>query len=792
MSRVRIVLAVTVLVLTLLPSAGVAAGQASAPDPTVGNPVYTNPVADEASENFADPSIIRGRDGYWYAYATADPRYAGDSYHLLKIVRSRDLDTWEYAGDVFTPETEPRYDGYGDAARRMYWAPDIEYFGGRYVLYYSYVVNVGTDQHWRAIGVATAPQPAGPWTDSGAYVTGPETWEPRPGVTAWRNVIDPDMVATPQGERYLYYGSVNGGIRVVKLSPDGLTAVGEATQVTPENRYEAADLVYRDGYYYLFASVIGGCCAGPASAYPVHVARSRDPRGPFVSRDGDSMLAQDGGGTPVQVPNGNRWVSVGHTSITTDLAGQQWLVSHGIDREHPYLQGTANDRHLVISRLDWIDGWPTANAGRGVLDGPLPAPRADGWIADGFESGDPGTAPGEQWAGGDGWEVGTEPAGGYLRSAAGDRTLLAAREVDGDVRINSAVRLSSTGSEGESEAGSAGFVLEQDGYRVRAVLDRSTASLVGEVWSGRRLLDRRRTALPPGFAYADWHQVDLRLRGRQLRAEVSDAGLGDSLAAVGLSLPAAAESARVGLVSSGAGAAFDDVTAAALFRPVTRKLPDPGAGEPAPALNEEFGTGIGSRWSWLRSPAATVEQGQLRFPVQRTDLVDRRPNPDDSASLLLADAPSGDWTLETKVTVPFGDTVPSGWPQAGVVVYGNDDEFVGLTYGARNRTRMVDFGTEVPWPTGVTYGSAQVGPTSDTMWLRLRHTVDRESGEHHYQAATSRDGRRWLWHGVRALPAGSEPRIGLAAYGIEGSEDMDTVVAAFDYVRFFRPGSGGG
>ncbi len=772
MARTRVVVTVTMLVLALLSSV-------SATATTGRDSVYTNPVADEASENFADPAIIRGRDGFWYAYATADPRFAGDSYHLLKIIRSRDLVAWEYVGDVFTPETEPRYDGYGDAARRLYWAPDIEYFGGRYVLYYSYVVNVGSDTHWRAIGVATAPHPAGPWTDSGAYVTGPETWEPRPGVTAWRNVIDPDIVATPEGERYLYYGSVLGGIRVVKLSPDGLTAVGERTQVTPENRYEAADLVYRDGSYYLFASVIGGCCAGPASAYPVHVARSADPRGPFLSRDGDSILAQDGGGTPVQVPNGNRWVSVGHTAIGTDLSGQQWLVSHGIDRHSPYLQGTANNRHLVISRLDWIDGWPTTNAGRGVLDGPLPAPDADPWIADSFES---GTEPGQQWADGEGWEIRTEPAGGHLQSTGGDPTLLARRHISGDARVRGSVRVG-----GNGDRGSAGFVVDRAGYRTRVVLDRPSESLVVELRRGDRLVDVRRAALPPGFLFADWHEVDVRLSGRRVTAEVSDAGLGDVLASVDLTLPRGNGSARVGVLADSAdpegGAAFDDVTVARLFRPLAHQVPDPGLGDPIPALDEEFDAGIGSRWRWLRAPAATVEDGQLRFPVQRADLVDRRPNPDDSASLLLADAPRGDWAMETKVTVPFGDTVPSGWPQAGVVVYGSDDDFVDLTYGARDRTRMVNFGTEVPWPTGVAYGSAQVGPTSDTMWLRLLHKVDPGTGEHRYQAGTSRDGRTWTWHGVRTLRAGSPPGIGLAAYGIEGD---DAVVAAFDYVRFFR------
>ena len=153
-----------------------------------------------------------------------------------------------------------------------------------------------------------------------------------------------------------------------------------------------------------------------------------------------------------------------------------------------------------------------------------------------------------------------------------------------------------------------------------------------------------------------------------------------------------------------------------------------------------------------------MEDGQLRFPVQRADLVDRRPNPDDSASLLLADAPRGDWAMETKVTVPFGDTVPSGWPQAGVVVYGSDDDFVDLTYGARDRTRMVSFGTEVPWPTGVAYGSAQVGPTSDTMWLRLLHKVDPGTGEHRYQAG--RAGTAAPGHGTASARSVPGRRLG--------------------------------
>src|SRR5690606_8192715 len=103
---------------------------------------------------------------------------------------------------------------------RLYWAPAVYYFEGRYVLYYTYVVNAGNDQSWRAIGVATAPTPAGPWTDSGSAVVPPNHWEPWPGVRQVMSVIDPELVTAPDGTRYLHYGSRGGGMFVVELTPD--------------------------------------------------------------------------------------------------------------------------------------------------------------------------------------------------------------------------------------------------------------------------------------------------------------------------------------------------------------------------------------------------------------------------------------------------------------------------------------------------------------------------------------------------------------------------------------------
>ncbi|WP_433161442.1 family 43 glycosylhydrolase [Kribbella sp. CA-247076] len=741
-------------------------------------PTYTNPVTAGVSHQFADPSVIRGRDGYWYGYATNGTRAPGDERHLMMIARSTDLVNWEYVGDVFTPETAPTYDGRPADVVRQFWAPSIEYFAGRYLLYYSYVINNGDDRSWRAIGVATASHPAGPWTDSGRYVTGPETWEPRPGVTGWRNVIDPDVFTAPDGRRYLYYGSVNGGVQAVQLSGDGLRTIGTRVQITAENRYEAAYIVHRGGWYYQFLSVIGGCCAGPASAYPVVVARSRNPLGPFVDRNGHPIAGRYGGGTPVQVPNGNQWVSPGHNAVATDLSGQDWLVTHGIDKGAPYA-GPENARGLVISRLDWIDGWPIANAGRGLEAGPTPGPATDTLVADAVT----GPQPSDVWQPAAGWSVGTEPAGGYLRTDS-PGMLTSVVPIDGDVRARASVRLNS--------AGRAGLVLASDdlGRGLRVLIDADRRVLRIEARSGSGVV-RSEASLPKGFWYHDWHELTVERRGNRVHAEVSNAGLYDPVAQASLVVPGGLESGPLALVAEGnetVRADFDDVTAAPLFQPVTVREPDPVAGAVDPAYSDEFARPLGPEWRWVRPPAATVGGGRLTFPVQTRTLVDARPKSDDDASVLLRDPPPGTWTAEAKVTVPFGGSLPYGWPMAGLIAYADDDQWVVLGSATRVDPRYASFGTEQLFDGAVSYGYAAIGPVADTLWLRLRHQVDPVNGEHEYQAAISVNGTRWTWYGARTLRVGPQPAIGLVAMDRDDDPTGQTngLAATFDYFRIWR------
>ncbi|WP_250003226.1 family 43 glycosylhydrolase [Actinoplanes sp. M2I2] len=331
---------------------------ASAAQAAPGGP--SNPVSASFADTFADPVIVRGDDGFYYGYGTSDPLREGEKVaHRIPMARSTDLKNWTYVGDAF-----------GDlppfaAANASLWAPDVRKIGNRWVLYAT-VTETTTAPGASAIGVATAPKPTGPWTWAAEPAVPPRA---APG-GGWFWTFDPAQLSTPDGKKYLYYGSYFGGIWVSELTADGLRITGTATRVAVDNKFEGAYVVRRAGYYYLFASS-ANCCAGPTTGYSVSVGRSRSPLGPFTDRDGLPLDASRAGGTPVIAPNGNRWVGTGHNGLITDKRGQDWFVYHAIDRNDPYLDEPfgINERPMLIDRLDWAGGWPTVNRGAWASDG---------------------------------------------------------------------------------------------------------------------------------------------------------------------------------------------------------------------------------------------------------------------------------------------------------------------------------------------------------------------------------------------------------------------------------------
>ncbi|MDX6233564.1 MAG: hypothetical protein QOH68_2593, partial [Nocardioidaceae bacterium] len=248
-------LAVAVLALT-----AAAAGPATS-STTVLPAAFSNPVSRPFADTFADPSLFRAKDGWWYAYGTSDPlRESEGSPHRIPMARSNDLVHWTYVGDAFTAASMP---GWAEADAAL-WAPDIRYVDGQYRLYYVVTQTTLSDApDDNAIGMATAPGPTGPWTDSGAPVVGP-----RVGNGGYLWTFDPSVVSDADGSQWIFYGSYNGGIFVAPLDVSGRTVTGPATMVAIDNKFEGAYVVRHGQFWYLFAST-ANCCAGPTTGYSV-------------------------------------------------------------------------------------------------------------------------------------------------------------------------------------------------------------------------------------------------------------------------------------------------------------------------------------------------------------------------------------------------------------------------------------------------------------------------------------------------------------------------------------------
>ncbi|MCW2700152.1 MAG: hypothetical protein JWQ45_1687 [Blastococcus sp.] len=739
---------------------------------------YTNPVSRRFADTYADPSVIRGKDGWWYAYGTTDPLNEGETErHILPMSRSKDLVSWEYLGDAFTEATLPSW---ADTDRgAALWAPDIRFVDGRYRLYYVVTETTETDEpNDNAIGVAFADSPTGPWTDSGDPVVGPRRGEGgEEGNFRW--TFDPTHVVGPGNTEYLFYGSYYGGIHVTELSDDGTEAIGSPTQVAIDNKYEGAYVIQRDGWWYLFASS-ANCCAGPTTGYSVHVGRSRDLRGPYVDREGVPLNQSRAGGTPVLAQNGNRWVGTGHNAVVTDLAGQDWTLYHAIDRADPYLTGTEgiNERPMLLDRLDWIGGWPTVRAGAWASEGRQPGPITGGRTVTDFTRPDGDFQTERTWS-----RVSDLYGGTSLVSVGGGmHTVLTRQALPTEVHIEADFR---TDAGASGEHGLQAASRPRQGSGIAAMIDPETRQLVVRTTDRGRVTSARSTALPASYDPTDWHSLILEVRNGQAWAQLTHARLGDPLAEATLTLPrGTSPSGLAGAFAQGAGVRVDNLSALRAARLVSQPIPAPGPGRLLRNSSDEFnGSAPAAGWEEVRDPDVTVAGGELVWPVESKDLT----GPGGNAGLLLRDVPTGNWTAETKLTIDLGTDNVRNFQQGGLIAYVDDDLFARLSHVAIWNTRQTEFGKEMPYPQPAdpgrtSYGGTIVGPPAETTWLRLTHRIDRANGERELQASTSTDGRTWVRGGVWTLPAGSDVRIGLISHGLQTG---DQATSRFDYFRLY-------
>ena len=300
-----------------------------------------------------DPVIMR-EDGRYYLFTTGPG---------ITVWTSGDFENWTRAGRVF--EALPKWTEAIPGFNGHVWAPDINFYNGRYYLYYA-VSAFG--KNTSAIGLVTnrtldPNRSSYRWEDQGIVI------ESMPGWDNW-NAIDPQMILDGAGDPYLAFGSFWSGLKMIRLSQDGKSLLGDRERLTslasrnpgPTQRpnlgyplhggkgaIEGPFIYKRGDYYYLFAST-DFCCRGVDSTYKMIVGRSKFLEGPYTDRA--SKLLNAGGGTLLMQGNA-RWQGVGHNAVY-NFEGIDTLVFHGYDGE--------TDRGLPklrIKELHWSsDDWP--------------------------------------------------------------------------------------------------------------------------------------------------------------------------------------------------------------------------------------------------------------------------------------------------------------------------------------------------------------------------------------------------------------------------------------------------
>jgi len=313
--------------------------------------------------NVHDPSIRKFGD-YYYCYST-DVGYGITVRSGIQIRRSKDLVQWEFVGWVFgsLPAAGVAYiQQKGGTANNALWAPYVMQVGSTYRLYYALSSNVG---RLSVIGLATASNPEGPWTDNGLVVTSAND------NTTQTNAIDPTVVVTSSSEYYMYYGSAWDGIYVLKLNgSSGLAATSGDKGTRIANRgftngvyngnIEGAEVIYQPvlGKYYLFIAY-----DWLQTKYNTRVCRADQPTGPFLDYNGvDANTNIDHGPmiiAPYQFMGHGGWQGISHCTVFTDDSAHYYYASQA----RPAVNSNFMDLH--VRKLFWTaDGWPVVSPER--------------------------------------------------------------------------------------------------------------------------------------------------------------------------------------------------------------------------------------------------------------------------------------------------------------------------------------------------------------------------------------------------------------------------------------------
>ncbi|MBF1448288.1 MAG: arabinan endo-1,5-alpha-L-arabinosidase [Prevotella oris] len=382
---------------------------------------YTN-IADWSNRfkwnlaNVHDPSVVLADDGYYYMYQT-DASYGnahvgeGQARGHFYCRRSKDLVNWEFMGPTMHGVPTWMKAKLNEMRKAMglgvsttdfrnqnqfgYWAPCVRRISkDLYRMYYVVTLpgtinGAGTWSERCFIGLMETKNPADidSWVDKGFVVTNYSDLELNYKVSATDyahcyfkyNAIDPSLIINEKGEHWLVYGSWHSGFAAMQLDPSTgkpLHALGNPWGKENEASYgkfiytrqlgnrwqasEAPEVVYHDGYYYLFIAY-----DELSVAYNTRVVRSKNIDGPYYDITGKDVTNHGGDAYPIlthpyKFGNHHGWVGISHCAVFNDGKGNWYYASQ--QRFPENYKGNANSNALMLGGVRSIiwtsDGWP--------------------------------------------------------------------------------------------------------------------------------------------------------------------------------------------------------------------------------------------------------------------------------------------------------------------------------------------------------------------------------------------------------------------------------------------------
>ena len=174
---------------------------------------------------------------------------------------------------------------------------------------------------------------------------------------------------------------------------------------------------------------------------------------------------------------------------------------------------------------------------------------------------------------------------------------------------------------------------------------------------------------------------------------------------------------------------------------------------------------LGSQWSWVREDnthwSLTAAPGYMRITTQGGDIYGTG---NTAKNILTQNAPSGDWSIVTKLTFPAKPSV--NYQQSGLIVYQNDDNYVKLIriYSGGNK---FEYCKEIA--AAASYEQVADNLTETTVYLKITKSGNNYSGYY------SVDGTNYTQVGTTQTVSLSSIKVGLVSFG--GTE----INADFDY-----------